>query len=450
MDIRDIIWLSLKQLKEKRVRTALSVLMVVIGVAAIVALTSQTAGIGQKIQATLSSLGPTSIIVTASGSTAFTSLDIANLETLPNVSSVTPIVTGQATLLANGNTTSVTVIGVTTQGLDLLLGGNISIYQGSLYENNVAPLAVIGHSVAFSSSTDANLQTVDVGQTGTLEISSQSRGGSAEKIAVPVVGILESYTSILPIDGSVIVSMPFAEVLLNKLSFNEMLIKATNTSSVSSLSSLVTTVYGSNARVLDTARLASTASSIIGSISALFTIIAGVSLLVAAIGIMNVMLMSVYERIHEIGIYKAVGFKNREVMLIFLFQALIIGLLGGILGLGTGAGVSYALASVLSSGASASSTASATSAGAGASSFRAGSGGAGGFSARSGGGFGGGAGGASGAGGATLSLSSYQPVFTLSIIAEAILIAVAVSALAGVYPAWKASKMEPIDALREL
>jgi ABC-type antimicrobial peptide transport system permease subunit len=446
MDLRDTFWLSSKQLNEKKVRTALTILMVVIGVASIVALTSLTAGAGQSIQSSLSALGPTSIVVTATGSTAFTQADITNLETLPNVSSVTPILTGSATMLFNGNISSVTIVGISTEGLQTLLGGNVSLYQGSLYQDNVAPLAVIGHSLAFSSSVSPDLQTITTGQTATLEIGG-GRGSSSKKVSVPIEGIFQPLTSIVPIDTGVLVSMPFAEVLLNKLSFNEILIKANNASSVTSLSSLISTVYGSNARVMNTEQLASTASTIIGEISLLFTAIAGVSLLVAAVGIMNVMLMSVSERVHEIGIFKAVGFKNREVMFVFLFQALIIGFLGGIVGLGVGAGAAYSLASVLSRSAASSTTGATTTTAASSSSGFSRTGGGGSFA---GGGAAAGGGVAVRGGAASTSTMSIHPAFTLSIITEAILIAAAVSVLAGVYPAWKASRMEPIDALREL
>ncbi len=442
MDLKDIFWMSSKQLNEKRVRTALTILMVVIGVASIVALTSLTAGVGQSIQSTLSSLGPTSIIVTASSGTAFTTADVSNLETLPNVSSVTPIVTGQGQLLINGNTSSVEIIGISTTGLETLLGGNVSLYQGSLYDDDVAPLAVIGHGIAFSSATSTDLQTAEVGQTATVEISSGAgRSGTTSKVVVPVVGIMNAYTSVLPIDSAVIVSMPFAKVLLNKLSFNEMLIKAKDTGSVSSLASLVTTIYGNKARVMDTEQLASTAASIIGAISLLFTAIAGVSLLVAAVGIMNVMLMAVTERVHEIGIFKAVGFENRMVLMIFLFQALIIGFIGGIIGLGVGAGAAYSLSSVLSSRSATGTTGAPTTTASSSSGFSR-TGGSAGLAA--------GGGGRAATTGAATSSISIHPVFTLGVISEAIIIAVLVSVLAGVYPAWKASKMEPIDALRQL
>ncbi len=453
MNLKDALQLSLNHLAHKKVRTVLTILMVVIGVASIVALTSQTAGVSQNIQSSLASLGPTSITITASGSTVFTNADVANLETLSNISSVTPVVTGSATMVVNGNSSSVTVVGISTAGLQELLGNSINLYQGSLYQDSVAPLAVIGHSVAFSSSTDTSLQTVKTGETATIEVSSGTRGGSTSKVSVPIVGILQAYgSSIVPVDGSFIVSMPFAEVLLHKTTFNEILVKANNPKNVSSLVALITTIYGTKARVQDTQQLASTVSSITGETNLLFIVIAGISLIVAAIGIMNVMLMAVSERIHDIGIMKSVGFKGRDVLLIFLLQAVVIGLAGGVLGIAAGAGASYSLTSFISPTSSNSVSASHTVSTTGAAPATTPTGG---FSRAGGSGFSGGTF-TRGAGAGTASSStstlelSYHPVFTISVIAEALIIAITISVIAGIYPAWKASKMEPIDALREL
>lgn len=443
MNIQDILWMSYKDLNEKKVRTALTVVMVVIGVAAIVALTSLTAGVSKSISADLSSLGPTSIIVTSSSPTGFTVADSARLSSFPNITSVTPVLTGTANLYSGNQNTSVTLIGVTSQGLKQLVGGNTSnltFYQGAIYEDTITPAAVIGHSVAFPTSA-AGAQTVSVGQPATLKVG--GRGG--ETLTVPVVGILPSKGGfIIPIDTAIFMSLPAAELLLHRQSFNEMLVIAKNTSSVNATSALITTIYGSSVRVLTTSELLSTAASVTGDLSLLFAGIAGVSLLVAAIGIMNIMLIAVYERTHEIGILKSVGFKNSHILLVFLVQALIIGVLGGIIGIGLGAGASYGLSAVLSgAGSRASTTSNAPTTG---------------TTARTGGGFSGGGaagGGGFGGGGAASSSSStttlsFHPVFPLSTIAYALLVAVIVSAVAGIYPAWRASKMEPIDALRSL
>lgn len=440
MDIKDIFWLSYRDLSEKRVRTILTIIMVVIGIAAIVALTSFTAGINASITTQLQSLGPTAIIVSSATSTGFTQADVGKISGLPNVTSVTPLLTGSAILYAGNQNTSVSIVGVSTQGLAQLVGGNVTLYQGTMYQDTIAPDAVIGHTVAFPS-TAAGQQTVSVGQSAALKFS--GRGG--ETVTVPILGILSSHgMSIIPIDTGVFLSIQAAQVLLHRSSFNEMLVLASNLTTVNATSSLITTIYGSSARILTTAELLSTASSIIGSITLLFAVIAGVSLLVAAIGIMNIMLMAVMERTHEIGIMKSIGFKNKHVMLVFLLQALMIGLVGGILGIGFGAGVSLGLTALVSGGSSSTtaSSSSSTSLRAGGGGGFGGAGGAGGGGAAAGGGFGGGSSSSSGL--------SFQPAFPLTTIATALLIAVLVSIIAGLYPAWRASKMEPIDALREL
>jgi ABC-type antimicrobial peptide transport system permease subunit len=236
-------------------------------------------------------------------------------------------------------------------------------------------------------------------------------------------------------------SLQEAEELLHKSSYSTVIVKAKNLTDVTPLATQLTDIYGSSARILTTQQLLQETSSIIGSITLLLGVVAGISLLVAAIGIMNIMLIAVYERTHEIGIMKSLGFKRSHILLIFLTQAMIIGLVGGVSGIVVGAGASYSLSAIFAS-ASASSNSTATSSSS--------------APTARGGGFGGG-GGAGGFGfvGSTSSSSaassfSYSPVFTPETVVLALLVAVVVSVIAGMYPAWRASKMEPIDALRQL
>ena len=330
-----------------------------------------------------------------------------------------------------------------------MLGGNLTLYNGSMYTDTIAPSAVLGYDVAFNSTSGS--QVVLVGSPDDAEVS-RPGSGAATSYTVPVVGVLKSYgTSLISVDSGVAMSLPAAELMLHRTSFNIILVKANSMNNVTALTTLLTNIYGTNARVLSTQQLASTASSIIGSITLLLVVIAGIALLVAAVGIMNIMLIAVLERTHEIGIMKSLGFKNPQVMSIFLFQAMLIGILGGVIGVAAGAGSSYGVAyliSHISSGTSSRSTAlrrhslriferqeflgeaeaephredsqaGAESAAASSSS-------------------------------SSSSSLSYSPVLTLSTIAEALLVAIIVSAGAGIYPAWRASKMEPIEALRQL
>ena len=422
-----------RDLIEKKSRTLLTVVMVVIGIAAIIALISQTQGISISIQKSLNSLGPTSIILMSTGSSGFSSAQADQILSLPNVSSVIPIIEGSANLVGPNQNSSVTVMGISSQGLAQLLG-NVTLIQGSMYQDTISPSAVIGYDIAFPSSS-AGKQNIFVGNSTTLEFRNS-------KYTVPVVGILNAYgTSMVPVDSGVIMSLPAAQAILRKTSFNVMLIKAKNIPSVVGVSAAISDIYGTNVRIITTQQIASTASSIIGEITILFVVIASVSLLVAAIGIMNIMLMSVMERTHEIGIMKAIGFTNRDVLLVFLFQALFIGFIGGVIGIGAGTGASYALASVFTHAAATSPSAS----GSGFSSPSGGTAGQG-FAAR--GQF------SSGSQFSSSPMSSsslsYKPSISAETVIEAMLVAVIVSMLAGLYPAWRASLMEPITALQHL
>jgi putative ABC transport system permease protein len=137
--------------------------------------------------------------------------------------------------------------------------------------------------------------------------------------------------------------------------------------------------------------------------------IAAISLLVAGIGIMNIMIVSLMERTREIGILKALGMKSRTVLLVFLCESVIIGLIGAAVGIASG----WVLANVV------------------AIVFHGGGGGM--FMGNQG----------AGTGGMTIT-----PVLTPTVFLGALVFGVGVSVVFALYPAWRASKLKPVDALR--
>jgi len=139
------------------------------------------------------------------------------------------------------------------------------------------------------------------------------------------------------------------------------------------------------------------------------------------------MLTSVVERTKEIGILKALGTSSRGIMLTFIAEALIVGLAGGALGAVTGVGLSYLIINLLSR-----------------STLGLGTGGGGAF-VSSFAGRGAASGAASAAASTTLSIT---PAITPEIIALAVVIAIAVGVVGGLLPAWRASRMNPVEALR--
>ncbi len=430
MNAKDIFWLGYKDLSEKKIRTALTIVMVMIGIAAIIALVSQTTGISSSISSSLSSLGPTTIILVSSKPTGFSPADAARLAALPNVSSVIPIVMGSGSVYANGQNISASLIGISAEGASELPGVS-SLYSGTMYQDTPTPSSVIGYGIAFPTSLGGSKQNVQVGQAVTIKL----QGGSGSSYTMPVTGIMtQSSTSLFNINTAVLVSLQEAQLLLHRQGYSVILLKASNTSTVTPLAGLLTNIYGTSATVTTTQQILQTVSSIVGAIGLFLGVVAGISLLVAAIGIMNIMLISVYERTHEIGIMKSLGFRKRHILFIFMMQAMIIGFLGGILGIIVGASASYGLSALQHL--SASNATNASSVSTSHARFQSGGGSA----------FGGGG----SSGGSSFSSLSYWPVFTPELIIEALAVAVIVSVIAGVYPAWRASNMQPIDALREL
>jgi putative ABC transport system permease protein len=197
-------------------------------------------------------------------------------------------------------------------------------------------------------------------------------------------------------------------------------LRDSNDATISSTSDAIRSAFGNHVTVISATAVLGTVQTIFSFIELFLAGIAGISLLVAGIGIMNIMVVSLMERTREIGILKALGMKGRTVLLIFLGEAMIIGLIGGAFGIAAG----WILAEVFAR-------------------F--------GFSLIGGGGMGGangvgaGFGGGGGIGGGRLSIT---PALTPTVFVGAMAFALIVSVIFAVYPAWRASKLKPVEALR--
>jgi len=417
MKFNDILWLGFKGLRERKLRTLLNILSVIIGVGSIVALVSQTTGIQVSVINTLQSLGPTSILVIPR-TQQFTQADVVRIMTIPGVETVIPILSSRMTLYSLGQPTEVTVYGVDSEGLIALLG-EIRMLDGTIYQPTSSPLAVVGYRNTFPT-TQGGAQAIYVGQPLVLE---QKIGQYSRRITLQVTGLLASYGSTLTIsiDDAIFISVDAAKKLFNRRNFNLLLVRAASVDEVNSVQDFIATIYGNNAQVLTIQQLTQTVSNIIGQFSILLGSVAAISLTVAGLGIMNIMLVTVLERTRVIGILKSIGLKDRDVLGLFLSEALIIGAAGGILGILTGYAASQALPSIVSSFTQGSATQVRGMMPTG--SFG---------TATAGGTF----------------LSSYTGIVTPDIVIVSLTVAIGVSIIAGLYPAWRASKLDPIKALR--
>jgi len=164
-------------------------------------------------------------------------------------------------------------------------------------------------------------------------------------------------------------------------------------------------------RVVTTSNLATAASTLSGTLTTFFTIIGLVALLAGGFGVVNTMMISVSERTREIGTLKAIGARQGQIMKIFVSEAFLIGVIGACTGILIGLLVSFALPSFT------------------------------------------GAASTSGLGGAGV-VGLFRGTLTASISPGLVLLSLAlgisVGVIAGLYPAWRASKMNPVEALRHV
>jgi putative ABC transport system permease protein len=177
-------------------------------------------------------------------------------------------------------------------------------------------------------------------------------------------------------------------------------LKSSDNATISNVSKLITDHFSNQVSVISATAVLSLLTSIFSILQLFLGGIAAISLLVAGIGIMNIMIVSLIERTREIGILKALGMKSRTVLTIFLGESVIIGLMGAIIGIILGWILANITARVLGSGL-----------------------------------FGG--------GGFTVT-----PLLTPEVFVGALAFGVGVSVIFALYPAWRASKLKPVEALR--
>jgi putative ABC transport system permease protein len=402
---------SLESLNANKMRSILTVLGIVIGVAAVIAMLSIGRGAQTSITSRIESMGTNLVYVTpgstsqsgvqsAAGSAGTLTLDDADaLAELPNVEAVASVTDSFVQVVYQGANTNTRLMGV-TPGYEtvssLTLEDGVFISDDDQKGRKLA--VVLGSSVA---------KTLFGGTGGVVGQKVRLNGQPYE-----VIGVLASKggTGFMNQDDQVFIPLSTA---LNRLVggfrfrgssvISQITIKASNSEAVDQVVSDATllmrerheTVEGaddftvtSQESTLDAAtEVADTLTVFLGGIAA-------ISLAVGGIGIMNIMLTTVTERTHEIGLRKAVGAKRKDILLQFLVEAMVLSLLGGLIGVAFGWGAAQLMGQVQ---------------------------------------FGG---------------STITPVVGLDSVLLATLFSMAVGLFFGIYPATRAARLQPVEALR--
>jgi len=341
---------ALRALRRSAMRSVLTALGIIIGVAAVIAMVSIGNGAKSQVEASIASLGQNIISVFpgnfttggvrggfGSASTLTVEDALAISREVAGVVAVSPEMNDRSQILANGLNWNTQIRGEDVTYLDIRIWG---VAAGEMFSEadvrNATKVCVIGKTVATQLFQDAD----PVGQN--LRI---------RNIPFKILGVLSSkgfnYFGQDQDDAVIIPYSSHLKRIARRPNLNSILIQAQSPELMARIQQDVTDLLQQrrNGRepdftVRNQQELAEAATATTKTMTVLLGAIAGVSLIVGGIGIMNIMLVSVTERTREIGIRLAVGAHGRDVLLQFLIEAIILSVMGGALGILLGIGAS--------------------------------------------------------------------------------------------------------------
>jgi putative ABC transport system permease protein len=355
-----VFMLALRSVRRNLLRSFLTILGIVIGVSAVITMVTLGNGATQAIEAKITSLGTNLLMVSPGqriggggghgGVPQFIEADGAAIAAqIGGVAAVAPLGRANATVVANGRNWATSVVGSSNAWFET---GNWLLASGRLFapdeQVSGGAVCIVGETVR------RELWGGTVGQTG---LGQQLR---VKQFSCDVIGVLaakgqggmgdQDDTVVLPlhtlqrrVTGSRKVSVLMVSMQDGSDSAP---LKASLRQLLRERRHLATT-EDDNFNVFDTQQLADTLSSTMGVLTSLLGAVAAVSLLVGGIGIMNIMLVSVTERTREIGLRLAVGALESEVLLQFLIEAVVLSALGGVVGVVIATAASILLSGVM-------------------------------------------------------------------------------------------------------
>ena len=394
---------ALDSIGANRARSLLTVIGIAIGVTSIVIILSLSGGVQKLVAGQIEAAGGNIIVIrpeTSGGSedlltklttsrpyagSSLTKNDVDAIGRLDNVSQVSPIAITEVTMRGDGEVPGANLVG-TNSSLNEIL--QYPIKDGQFLTDLITgKTAVIGYTLALRlfDTTDAVGKSVRVKNDSLIVI------GVLDRIDSPI-----NYNNV-DFDEALIVSAEHARLVDPNIQIQQIVVKTTTIDALGDVAekireSLLAVRGGEkNFSVATGDEISHPTGDLLDIVSSMLALVAGVSLIVGGIGVMNIMLVSVAERTREIGIRKAVGATNGHIMMQFLFESLILSLLGGLLGFAFGYAFSFGISL----------------------------------------------------------FTPFDPVITREIMIIALGIAVGIGCVFGIYPAAKAARKDPIESLRQ-
>jgi putative ABC transport system permease protein len=408
-------------MKQRKLRTSLTTLGVVIGITAIIALASLGEGFRLTVKERMQRGFEINVLTVMSGGmltgtgSEFTDKDVANIRNIEGVTVATPLIqkTGIKPYSGDGsrNSTAWVMLAVNFTEFWQIYPERLVFENGSLPEQIKNNTIVLGYHVQHPTENEIFAYP---GENITLQITIPTKGvPTIENYTFNVAGTLEKSgaAGFINFDNTVFIPLKTAKQIYEMDNADMVFVKIEDPEDSEKIADAIEESFQPrDVRVLVPNIFMQQVESVLNMLKMFLVSVASIALLVAGLGIMNIMTVSVMERTREIGILKAIGAKNRTILTMFLSEAALIGLIGGL----TGVPVGYAIAHVM-----------------GAFLFR--------FTPQPE---------RSLITGTKPPPLSVTPILSASWIVGAIIFGLTVSIVFGLYPARKAAKLNPVEALR--
>jgi putative ABC transport system permease protein len=409
MSITECIRIAMRSVSANKLRSALTMLGMIIGVAAVIALMSIGQGAQASITSRIESMGTNLLFIrpggtqsggvrTAQGSAQTLTTDDADaLTSVQGVVAVAPEADGFGQIAYMGNNVNVRVLGITPEYQTIR---NYQMASGNFIESGQvtsrSAVAVLGANTATDLFGDSDavgqsirINGVSLRVIGVLEAKGGSGMGSQDDVVLTPITTAQSRLL-----GSSRFRGGNSVSVINVQVADKSQINAVTQSIGDVLRDRHNIMYDDDFQIQSQQDILETATEVTGILTLFLTGIAAISLLVGGIGIMNIMLVSVTERTREIGIRKAIGAKRRDVLAQFLAEAMVLSVSGGVIGILLGIVLGRLVGQIQMGG------------------------------------------------------TAIVPVVSLDSILLATLFSVAIGLFFGIYPANQAAKLNPIEALR--
>lgn len=399
MMLMDILRLALSVLRERRLRAILTIIGIAVGPAAMVAIIGTVEGYSQVITGQLSSLGQNTIVVLSSERYIVSDNDVRYIKGLRGVQDTSPFYLVQG-IYRRGDGKLIKInLYATDLNFIFKVIGSLKIREGIIPPSTAYSTCMAGYDIIFD---EKNKQLIRLGQAITVSIPFAEGDRIRYKSkTIRISCVLEKYGNALVINPDTTIFLPKAAgpALLGVNKYSGILVAVEDPIYVSDIAELLRRRYEGLADVISFQQIADAIGSVIKTLNFLLFSLSTAAFLVAITGIMATMFTSIVERTREIGVLKAIGFSSADVLITILSEGFIMSLIGGSTGILIGTIGAYILS---------------------ARSFKIGQ---------------------------TITILA-SPSITPALIGESMGLAILVGILGGLIPAYRASKIPPVEALR--